>query len=97
MLKNEVSSLEILIKMGLSVFVFLTMAVIGGLSIQGGDRLQTEYPGMFDYLGGWWIIHFFVGSYLILWLCITVWIFFIGREKQIYEKIKGLIKNARTS
>ena len=97
-IKAFLISFEIIIKGLLASFIFITMGIVGALSVQGGDRLQTEYPNMFDSLGGWWVIHFFVGSYLILWICITIWIVFIGREKQIYEQIKKLgKKNAETA
>lgn len=86
---------EVPIRLVLLVFVFTMLAVVGGLGIIGGDKLESENPNAFDIFGGYWLIHFYYGSFLVFWIIITIWILIIGREKEIYLEIKKYISQKR--
>lgn len=56
---------EIILRIFCSMSLLVILSIIGGLAIQGGDRLETEYPNLMDDVGGWWIIHLVFGIYVI--------------------------------
>jgi hypothetical protein len=70
-------------------------AFIGVLAVQGGDRLQSEYPNLLDYIGGWHIVYFLMYVHIAMMFVFSSWILIIGREQKIYYLLRERMKNLK--
>ena len=86
---------EIIIRFVIASFVMVTLAISGGLAIQGGNHMQEMQPNIMDGIGGWETIQGFVNVYIALMIIFPVWILIAGREKQFVMPFYNLIKRRK--